>query len=73
MRMNRENIQSPLYKVKKHCANYNTGYKCSGIMIDKNLNQCVDDTLSGKTCLIKKGEQCSYFKNIVEPSIQGEK
>lgn len=71
MRMNRENIQSPLYKVKKHCANYNTGYKCSGVMINKDLKQCIDSKLCGKVCLIKKGEKCEYFTKVVEPSIGG--
>ena len=70
MRMNRENTQSPLYKVKKHCANHNTGYKCSGVMINGKLQQFINSDLSGKECLIKQGKSCDYLTNIVEPSLK---
>jgi len=70
MRMNREDTKSPLYKVKKHCANHNTGYKCSGIMINSKLQQFINSDLCGKECLIKQGKSCDYFTNIVEPAIK---
>ena len=49
--MNRENANNPNIKVKNHCANYNTGYTCSGIMIDSKLRQWVDVDLCGKKML----------------------
>ena len=71
LRMNRETNQSPISKVKNDCANYNTSYKCSGVMINKDLKQCIDSKLCGKVCLIKKDEKCEYFTKVVEPSIRG--
>jgi hypothetical protein len=55
--------------VLKHCANYNAGYICSGIIIGKHLNQWVDTDMCDKTCLIKNGEECEYFNNFVKPII----
>ena len=42
-------------------------------MIDSKLNQWLDTDLSGKECLIKRGEKCKYFSNVVEPSMIGKK
>lgn len=67
--MNREDLQNPLTKVKKNCANHNTGHKCSGVMINSDLQQWVNSEMCEKVCLIKKGESCDYFTKIVEPSI----
>ena len=61
MRMNRENPNNPNIMVKNHCANYNTGYTCSGIMIDRQLNQRIDSELCGKKCLISDNKECDYF------------
>ena len=72
LRMNREK-NTITTAVKKNCANYNTGFKCSGVMIDSKLNQWLDTDLSGKECLIKRGEKCQYFSNVVEPSMIGKK
>ena len=63
MRMNREK-NTLKTSVKNHCANYDTGYKCSGIMIDKNLNQVVDSEYYNKPCKIANGEKCKYYDNI---------
>tara|TARA_R100000742_G_C4243106_1_gene62435 strand:+ start:555 stop:764 length:210 start_codon:yes stop_codon:yes gene_type:complete len=68
--MNREDNSNPTTQVRKGCANYNTNYKCSGVMINKDLRQCIDAKLCGKVCLIKEGEDCDYFTNIVKPSIK---
>ena len=70
MRMNRENASNPNIKVKNHCANYNTGYTCSGIVIDSKLRQWVDVDLCGKKCLISSGKECDYFDYIVAPVIK---
>ena len=70
MRMNRENPKNPNIRVKNHCANYNTGYTCSGIMINSDLKQWIDSGLCGKKCLISDNKECDYFNNIVAPSIK---
>tara|TARA_R100000781_G_scaffold113318_1_gene81562 strand:+ start:533 stop:751 length:219 start_codon:yes stop_codon:yes gene_type:complete len=70
MRMNREDLQNPKIKVRKHCANYDTGYNCSGIMINRKLQQWVDLDLCNKECLINQGKSCDYFTNIVEPALK---
>lgn len=70
MRMNREDLQNPLIKVKKNCANHNTGNKCSGIMINRQLQQWINSEMCEKICLIKEGKSCDYFTDIVEPSIK---
>ena len=38
-------------KVRKHCANYDVGYKCIGVIIGGKLQQKVDSELEGKPCL----------------------
>ena len=67
LRMNREK-STPTTQVKQECANYNPGYKCSGVLIDGKLNQWIDTDLCGKTCLIKQGKKCEYFENVVLPN-----
>jgi len=52
---------------QKKCANYCTGYICSGIMIGKRLEQWVDQDLAGKVCKLKEGKNCEYFDKIVKP------
>lgn len=69
LRMNREK-KTPSNSVKNNCANYNPGFYCSGIMIGKLLQQWIDKDLYNKTCKIKKGEECQYYKNIVEPIVE---
>lgn len=66
LRLNREK-NSLATKVKKNCANYNTGYKCSGVMINKNLNQRIDSSYIKKTCKIKRGKECEYYNKLVRP------
>ena len=56
--------------VLQHCANYTVGYICSGAMIDKNLNQWIDEELYNKPCLVKEGGECGYFNKFVKPEIQ---
>ena len=70
LRMNREVPNTRRTLVKNHCANYNTGYTCSGIMIDSKLRQWVDVDLCGKKCLISSGKECDYFDYIVAPAIK---
>tara|TARA_R110000744_G_scaffold110434_1_gene208327 strand:- start:12931 stop:13116 length:186 start_codon:yes stop_codon:yes gene_type:complete len=53
----------------KHCANYNTGYICSGIIISKKLNLRIDIDLENKPCLVREGEECEYFNEIVKPAL----
>ena len=43
------------------CANYETGYICSGVMIGKHLEQWIDSKLSNKVCRLKEGKSCEYF------------
>ena len=64
LRMNREK-NTIKTSVKNYCANYETGYKCSGIMIDEELNQFVDSNFCNKTCKIADGDDCKYYDNIV--------
>jgi hypothetical protein len=70
MRMNRENPKSPNIRVKKHCANYNTGHICSGAMINPDLKQWINSDMCGKKCLITDNKECDYFNYIVAPSIK---
>ena len=51
--------------VKNYCANYDAGYKCSGVMIDKDLKQYIDEDYYNKPCKIADGEECQYYDNIV--------
>ncbi len=55
--------------VREHCANYNYGYICSGVMIGKHLEQWIDSDYAHKPCKIKEGEECEYYTRIVEPSL----
>ena len=64
MRINREK-KHPKTSVKNHCANYDTGYNCIGVMIDKELNQYVDSDFCNKPCKIANGDDCKYYDNIV--------
>jgi hypothetical protein len=66
LRMNREK-KTPANVVKKNCANYNTGFNCSGVMIGNYLQQWIDKEYYNKSCKIKEGKSCNYYNNIVEP------
>jgi len=66
LRLNREK-NNPKTKVKQNCANYNTGYKCSGVMINRKLNQRIDSSYIKKTCKIKRGKECEYYNKLVKP------
>ena len=66
LRMNREKNSSQT-AVKKLCANYNSGYICSGIIIDSKLKQRVDGNLANKVCQIKRGRDCKYYDKCVKP------
>jgi|TARA_R100000458_G_C8213909_1_gene200491 hypothetical protein len=70
MRMNRENPKSPTVRVKKHCANHNTGHTCSGAMISPDLRQWINADMCGKKCLVIDNKECDYFNKIVAPSIK---
>lgn len=67
-RMNREK-NNPRTDVKKYCANYNTGYVCSGVVICRDLSQYIDSELEGKICPVEKGDECLYFLEIVKPNV----
>jgi len=54
-------------KVKKHCANYYTGFKCIGVIIGGKLQQKIDSDLEGKPCLIANGKKCDYYNKCVKP------
>ncbi len=54
-------------KVKKHCANYDAGFKCIGVIISDKLQQRVDSELQNKPCLIANGEKCNYYNKCVKP------
>ena len=64
LRMNREK-NTLKTSVKKHCSNYNTGYICSGIMIDKELNQFIDPKHHNKPCTVANGKECKYYEKVV--------
>ena len=68
LRMNREKNDIQTF-VKKNCANYNTDFICSGIMIDKQLNQIIDSEYTGKVCRIKEGKECAYYNYCVKGEI----
>ena len=65
LRMNRAK-QGKSNDVKNECANYNTGYICSGVIINSRLHQFIDAKLENKKCLIKEGKECLYFENFVK-------
>lgn len=52
---------------QKNCANYCSGYICSGIMIGEHLQQWVDLDLANKICRLKEGKTCEYYDKIVKP------
>ncbi len=54
-------------QVMQHCANYTTGYICSGVMINSRLGQWIDEDLYNKPCLIKEGKECEYFNKFIKP------
>ena len=62
--------QSDVRHVQKHCANYNTGYICSGAMINSHLGQWIDEELYNKPCLIREGKECEYFNQLVKPILK---
>ena len=57
MRINREK-NTIKTSVKNHCANYDTGYNCIGVMIDPDLEQYIDEDYHNKPCKIANGEKC---------------
>jgi len=54
-------------KVRKHCANYDTGFNCIGVIIGGKLQQRVDSELEGKPCLVADGKECNYYNRCVKP------
>tara|TARA_R100000329_G_C7578529_1_gene204976 strand:+ start:741 stop:1004 length:264 start_codon:yes stop_codon:yes gene_type:complete len=67
MRMNRQNPNTSKSKVKNNCANYNTGFICSGVMIGKRLEQWIDTDKSNNKCLVIDGKECDYYDRCVKP------
>ena len=55
--------------VRKHCANYDVGYKCLGCIISRTGEMVIDSKLEGKRCLVASGKDCDYFDKIVVPAI----
>ncbi len=68
IRMNREE-NTLKSSVKKECANYDTGFKCLGVMIGKNLKQIIDKEKVDKPCLISKGKECEYYNQCIKPIV----
>ncbi len=68
LRMNREE-KTLANAVKKECANYNTGFKCSGVMIGGKLQQWVDKAFADKPCVVAKGKECDYYNRCVKPVV----
>ena len=64
LRMNREKNDTKTL-VKNNCANYNTNFICSGVMINKHLYQYIDSEYEGKICRIKEGKDCIYYDDCV--------
>ena len=54
-------------KVRTHCANYDIGFKCLGVIIGGKLQQKVDSELEGKPCLVADGKECNYYNRCVKP------
>ena len=67
--MNREKNNIGTF-IKKECANYNTGYKCDGVMMDARLNQWVDSEYAHKKCRVVEGKSCLYYDLCLKP-LQG--
>jgi len=53
----------------KHCANYNSGHICSGVIINKDLRQLIEKDLADKPCIVREGKECDYFNKCVKPII----
>jgi len=70
LRMNRQNPSKPKNQVKHHCANYNTGFICSGAMINRQGKMWLDKDKANKPCLVAKGKECDYFETIVKRCIK---
>ena len=66
IRLNRE-IKSMKTQVKNHCANYNTGYTCTGVMIGSKLQQWINKALENKGCVVIEGKECEYYNQCVKP------
>jgi len=61
--------KSEQQKVQKYCANYNAGFKCSGVIISNKLQQVINSELENKLCLISEGKTCSYYDQCVKPIV----
>ena len=70
LRMNRQVPNTPRTLVKNHCANYDTGYICSGVMIHSDLRMSIDLKKQAKPCLVVNNKECDYYNNCVKPSIK---
>ena len=68
LRMNREKntVQNI---VRKKCANYNTGFNCSGVMIGRYLQQWIDREYYNKTCKLTQGQDCQYYNQCIKPVV----
>lgn len=69
LRINREKTNSPKTLVKNNCANYNTGFICSGAMILRNLKLIIDENKANKPCLVADGKECDYYDQCVKPIV----
>jgi uncharacterized lipoprotein YddW (UPF0748 family) len=69
LRMNREKNNIKTF-IKNECANYNTGYKCDGIMMDRKLHQWIDTDYANKKCQVVNGKKCTYYDLCLKP-LQG--
>ena len=71
LRMNREKNNIETF-IKKECANYNVGFKCSGVMIGEKLNQWINEEYAYKKYAVLDGKKCEYFELCLKP-VQGNK
>ena len=69
LRMNREKNNIKTF-IKNECANYNTGYECEGIMMDRKLHQWIDTDYANKKCQVVNGKKCTYYDLCLKP-LQG--
>ena len=69
LRMNRQALKTPKAKVREHCANYETGFVCSGCMIGDKLKQWIDIEKAGKKCLVAEGKECDYYNRCIKPIV----
>jgi len=67
--MNRQINNSTKGVVRNNCANYQTGFICSGCMIGNKLEQWIDTDKAGKKCLIINGNKCDYYDKCIKPII----